>query len=101
MRLTFLLATLGRERRWTYRRTPVPGTGARPWRGHFRHFSTVGERRAAGSLLLDEEACDHRLRPRAARHGSALADPWDDPYDGAPRSRRGRGWKANRATQYR
>jgi hypothetical protein len=67
-----------------------------------RALAAIGDDEAAAvRRRLDEDAADLRVRPRASRSGSALPDPWDDPWDGAPRGRRSRGWKVQRRSRWR
>jgi hypothetical protein len=89
---------IGRRGPYVFRRGPVGGTGGYSRSGSMYHrMRTQGERRDACALMLDEDAVDQGIRPRASRSADALPNYWDELVTAKPL----RSWKKHRSTQWR
>jgi len=81
-----------------FRRGPVPGIRKRNWRGLPRLPRLVREVAENESILYDEDCAENGVVCRAARNRGMLMDTCWDEWD---RARKGRSWKAHRATQWK
>jgi len=80
-----------------FRTIPIPYTGKRGWRSHYRHVRTTAEIRENEFLKYDEDSIEYDVKPRARRTQN-VPTVWDDIIRNDYRDHN---WKRHRKTQWK